>query len=118
MLTLTRDLKENKPFSLTKKVFSHYDRVCVRCNRDTEKCECYPLTDKECRTRGGLQAHSLKIKGTWRYFKTPHIFGEAAERRRYKTITFKEEDPEVTEKAIRSYFAFVAEEIQNRLIRL
>lgn len=48
----------------------------------------------------------------------PPIIGSRPERRRCKFITFKEEDLETTEKTIREYFAFVAEEIQTRLIRL
>lgn len=116
MLTLTRELKENKPFSLTKKVFSHYDRVCVRCNRDVEACTCYPVDKRD--DAGKDRYHWRKVQGRWQTFREPSIFGESCERRRYKTITFTEEDLEVTQRLAAEYWAFIREELTHKLITL
>lgn len=116
MLTLTRERKENAPFSLKKKVVSHYERVCLRCHRNTSTCRCYPVDHRN--DRDSRRYSRRKVRGAYQLFREPSVFGESAERRRYKTITFKEEDLDVTQRLTRDYFAFVAEEIQNRLIRL
>lgn len=105
----TLDVPTGQPFALIKKVFDRFDRVHGQCGKVVHCCTCYPASNYLTRSWDTSRKFH-RIRGAC-YVDAD--FFELVECRRFRTLTFVEEDLEESQRILYEWAAMVQEELEK-----